>query len=87
MKLLKLDATDSTNDYLKQLSSKEIVENFTIIVAKSQTKGKGQMGAVWKSQSGKNLTFSILIKNSLENSNQIFDCSSCNSNYSSFRNF
>lgn len=73
MNLIKLDATDSTNDYLKQLLNHEVVENFSVVVAKSQTKGKGQMGAVWKSELGKNLTFSILIKNNFENSNQIFD--------------
>lgn len=73
MILIKLDATDSTNDYLKQLLNHKVVENFTIVIAKSQTKGKGQMGAIWKTESGKNLTFSILIKNNFDNSNQIFD--------------
>ncbi len=73
MKIIKLDATESTNDYLKQLCSHKTIENFTVVVTKSQTKGKGQMGALWKSESGKNLTFSILIKNNFESSNQIFD--------------
>lgn len=73
MNLIKLDATYSTNDYLKQLSSIEVVENFTVVNTKSQTNGKGQMGAIWKSESGKNLTFSILIKQVLFNSNEIFD--------------
>ncbi len=73
MILIKLDATDSTNDYLKQLSSNSVIENFTVIISKKQTNGKGQMGAIWKSESGKNLTFSILIKNILCKSEQIFD--------------
>ncbi len=73
MKLIKLDAIDSTNDYLKQLSSVSVVENFTVVTTKNQTNGKGQMGTIWKSESGKNITFSILIKNILYNYNQIFD--------------
>lgn len=73
MKLIKLDAIDSTNDYLKLLSNEKTVDNFTVIYSKNQTNGKGQMGNIWKSESGKNLTFSILIKNILKNSTQIFD--------------
>jgi BirA family biotin operon repressor/biotin-[acetyl-CoA-carboxylase] ligase len=37
------------------------VENFTI-VTENQTNGKGQMGSVWDSEVGKNLTMSVLYK-------------------------
>ena len=73
MNIIKLDAIDSTNDYLKELSRSKIVDNFTIVTTDNQTKGKGQMGSVWKSEIGKNLTMSILIKDVLLNVNQIFD--------------
>ncbi|WP_395052526.1 biotin--[acetyl-CoA-carboxylase] ligase [Flavobacterium sp.] len=73
MNIIKLDAIDSTNDYLKELSRAKIVDNFTIVTTENQTKGKGQMGSVWKSEIGKNLTMSILIKDVLLNVNQIFD--------------
>lgn len=73
MNLIKLDAIDSTNDFLKELSRKQILENFTTVVAKKQTKGKGQMGAIWDSEEGKNLIMSILIKDSLAGSSEIFD--------------
>ena len=73
MNIIKLDAIDSTNDYLKELSRSESVENFTIVTTNNQTKGNGQMGSVWKSEIGKNLTMSILIKEVLTNTNQIFD--------------
>lgn len=73
MNLIKLDATDSTNVYLKQLSIDSNLENYTVVVSKKQTSGKGQMGAIWKSEDGKNLTFSLLIKNVIENTAQIFD--------------
>jgi BirA family transcriptional regulator, biotin operon repressor / biotin---[acetyl-CoA-carboxylase] ligase len=60
MHLIKLDQIDSTNDYLKQLNKEKFLENFTTIFTENQTKGKGQMGNVWISKKGKNLTFSTL---------------------------
>ena len=73
MKLIKLDAIDSTNDFLKGLSQKENLESYTVVTANSQTKGKGQMGSKWISESSKNLITSILINNSISNINAIFD--------------
>ena len=73
MKVIKLDAIDSTNEFLKGLSSRQDLENFTIVTANRQTKGKGQMGAIWASEAGKNLTISILVKDFINNINQIFD--------------
>ena len=72
MKLIKLDAIDSTNDFLKGLASKQFVENFTVVTAEIQTKGKGQMGSVWVAEKGKNLTMSVLIKDVLIDLNQIY---------------
>ncbi len=59
MRIIKLDATDSTNSYLRNLSVKELVEDYTTIVAKKQTKGRGQMGTVWSSNTSQNLTISV----------------------------
>ena len=73
MKLIKLDAIDSTNEFLKALSNKENLENFTVVTAENQTKGKGQMGSEWSSEIGKNLIMSILIKDYLFDINQIFN--------------
>jgi BirA family biotin operon repressor/biotin-[acetyl-CoA-carboxylase] ligase len=73
MKLIKLDAIDSTNEFLKGLSNKQVIENFTVVTAESQTKGKGQMGAVWASEPGKNVIMSVLIKSFLSGINQIFN--------------
>jgi BirA family biotin operon repressor/biotin-[acetyl-CoA-carboxylase] ligase len=72
MKVIKLDAIDSTNEFLKGLSSKQQLENFTIVTTENQTKGKGQMGSVWDSEIGKNLTMSVFINDSLLDVNQIF---------------
>ena len=42
MKLIKLDAIDSTNDFLKALAVQPETENFTVVTAEHQTKGKGR---------------------------------------------
>ena len=60
MLIVKLDATDSTNRYLKDLLASKKLEDFTVISAEKQLQGRGQMGAKWESESGKNLTVSIL---------------------------
>lgn len=73
MPIIKLDAIDSTNDYLKQLSRESTVENYTIVMAEEQTKGRGQMGAKWVSEKGKNLTMSILVKDLVLDRKNIFD--------------
>jgi BirA family biotin operon repressor/biotin-[acetyl-CoA-carboxylase] ligase len=72
MLVIKLDAIDSTNDYLKALAKNKSLENFTIVVADNQTKGKGQMGASWLVEAGKNLTMSVLVKDVLINHQAIF---------------
>jgi BirA family biotin operon repressor/biotin-[acetyl-CoA-carboxylase] ligase len=73
MKVIKLDAIDSTNEFLKGLSNKQEVENFTVVTAESQTKGKGQMGAVWASEAGKNLIMSVLVKDFLGDICEIYN--------------
>ena len=73
MKLIKLDAIDSTNEFLKGISTQQDLENFTVVTAENQTNGKGQMGAVWNSEVGKNLIMSVLVKDCLEDINTIFN--------------
>ena len=60
MKIIKLDATESTNQYLKDLTGKNQLEDFTVVRCDHQLKGKGQRGNVWISEKGKNLTMSVL---------------------------
>lgn len=62
MYLLKLDAIDSTNSYLRQLSKNEACKNWTVVSAEHQTEGRGQKGATWESERSKNLMGSALIK-------------------------
>lgn len=62
MYLFKLDATDSTNSYLRQLSKKRDLGKWTVVTANFQNEGRGQKGAVWHAEYGKNLICSILVK-------------------------
>ncbi|WP_452601907.1 biotin--[acetyl-CoA-carboxylase] ligase [Pontimicrobium sp. MEBiC06410] len=59
MRIIKLDAIDSTNTFLKGISSEGTIEDYTVVVTKKQTNGRGQMGTVWNSEAFKNLTFSV----------------------------
>jgi len=59
MRIIKLNAIDSTSSYLKELYVKKMVEDYTVVIAKYQTRGRGQMGTVWDSEKGKNLMFSM----------------------------
>ncbi len=62
MNIIKLDAIDSTNSYLKKIILNKDVSDSTIVTAKFQTKGKGQLGTNWQSEDSKNLIFSIYKK-------------------------
>ena len=73
MHIIKLPAIDSTNSYLKELTTQQTVANFTVVVAENQTNGRGQRGANWEVESGKNLTFSVLIKDVLVSFVEVFN--------------
>jgi len=60
VKIIKLNAIDSTNTYLKNLCKNTAVSDCTLVVAKVQTQGRGQMGAIWQSKPEQSLTFSML---------------------------
>lgn len=62
MHIVKLDATDSTNAYLKNLARQNELDDFTTVVTFEQSIGRGQLGSYWESEPGKNLTFSTLKK-------------------------
>ena len=72
MRIIKLDAIDSTNHFLKALSVQESCENFTVVSTESQTEGKGQRGSDWASEVGKNLTFSVFYNQNIEGITSLF---------------
>lgn len=70
MHVIKLNAIGSTNTFLKEMAKEKTVDNYTVIWADSQLEGRGQMGSVWSSEPGKNLTFSVFVQlNDFELSN------------------
>ena len=62
MNIIKLDAIDSTNSYLKKIILEKDISDYTIITANFQTEGKGQLGYMWESEDSKNLLCSIYKK-------------------------
>ena len=62
MKIIKLDAIDSTNSYLKRLLTKGKLDDLTVVVSKHQTKGKGRNENIWENEASLNLAFSIYKK-------------------------
>ena len=63
MNIIKLDAIDSTNNYLKKIILNEGINDYTVVTAKFQTQGKGQLGTEWESEHSKNLICSVYKKN------------------------
>ncbi|MCZ4318013.1 biotin--[acetyl-CoA-carboxylase] ligase [Aequorivita viscosa] len=59
MDIIKLNAIDSTNTYLKQLVKETSIVDQTVVVANTQLSGRGQMGNGWVSKPGQSLTFSL----------------------------
>lgn len=59
--LIHISETNSTNNYLQSLCSKQKMEELTVVIADFQTSGRGQRGNSWESDSGKNLLFSTVI--------------------------
>jgi BirA family transcriptional regulator, biotin operon repressor / biotin---[acetyl-CoA-carboxylase] ligase len=58
-----LPSVDSTNNYATKLLRSTNVASGTVILSHSQTQGKGQRGQAWESESGQNLTFSLVLNN------------------------
>ena len=61
MKIIKLNATDSTNSFLKELAQTSALENYTIVTTENQVAGRGQQQNSWHSKPNKNLTMSVFI--------------------------
>ena len=60
--IIKLISVDSTNNYLKNLTSNsEPLPEGTVIMAEHQFAGRGQQQNVWQTEPNKNLTFSVYL--------------------------
>lgn len=74
--IIRFGEIDSTNNYLKSLGSEANV----VAIAESQTAGRGAGTNTWESETGKNLTFSILIHPTFVRPNRQFLISMCIAN-------
>ncbi len=72
MNTVKLDAINSTNQFLKELVKSNDVDNWTVVITEYQTSGRGQMQTKWTSEKNKNLLFSVLIRFNELNANHQF---------------
>ena len=60
MRIIKVNATNSTNEFARELYRGNTSFEPLCVVAHEQTKGRGQRGSGWESNAGENLTFSVL---------------------------
>ena len=59
MKIIKLDAIDSTNSFLKNKSSNQEIDDFTTVYTQNQFNGRGRTNKQWISEPNKNIAFSL----------------------------
>jgi BirA family biotin operon repressor/biotin-[acetyl-CoA-carboxylase] ligase len=71
--LVRLDEVDSTNTFALNLLRNSETSEGTVVIARSQTAGRGQRGNSWISEEGKNLTCSIILKPTFLNVSLQFD--------------
>lgn len=60
MRIIKVNATQSTNSLAKEWQQSNKGSSPVCFVAREQSSGRGQRGASWISNAGENLTFSVL---------------------------
>ena len=60
-RIIRLQKTDSTNNYLHALACPEQLGEGSVVWAEFQTAGRGQIGNSWESAEGENLTFSVVL--------------------------
>ena len=60
-RIIVLQSTSSTNDFLRQMLTPELPEGF-VVFAEEQTAGRGQRGNRWASAAHLGLWFSLLLR-------------------------
>lgn len=71
-RILYIKEGTSTNTLARQLIAEESLPEGSVVVVESQTAGRGQIGNVWESEPGKNLTFSVVLYPSCIQASQQF---------------
>ena len=67
MKLIKLNAIDSTNEYIKKIKT-FVPDKLFCVYTYNQKQGKGQRANIWHSEPNKNLCISFCLKPTQKNS-------------------
>ena len=75
MRIIKVDAIDSTNSFVRKFYEGGKDFNPVCVRAIIQTSGRGQRGTNWMSKAGENLTFSILHPQKMLDISQYFHLS------------
>lgn len=70
--IVSLKSTNSTNNWAKQAISEAKITANTVIVAETQTAGRGQMQTKWHDVAGKNLLFTLVIQPKHLKANRLF---------------
>jgi BirA family biotin operon repressor/biotin-[acetyl-CoA-carboxylase] ligase len=73
MLIIKLNATPSTNSFLKKWVQESKAHKSIAVWAEYQTDGRGRMGTKWLSEANLNLTGSVYVGISAHYQNNIFD--------------
>jgi BirA family biotin operon repressor/biotin-[acetyl-CoA-carboxylase] ligase len=60
-RIIRLKETPSTNLYIREYMQKKPLPEGSVVIAESQTAGRGQAGNSWESAPGENLTFSLVL--------------------------
>jgi len=61
-RIIRINQLDSTNSYALQLLKDTNPSGGTVVMALNQTEGRGQQTNAWESESGKNLTISLILR-------------------------
>lgn len=61
-RIIRVNQLDSTNSYALQLLKDTNPSGGTVVMALNQTEGRGQQTNAWESESGKNLTISLILR-------------------------
>lgn len=75
--IIHLESVDSTNNYAASLIKLSRPPEGSVITAQEQTAGKGQRGALWTSEKGENLLFSIILYPPFQQAEDLFALSQC----------
>jgi BirA family biotin operon repressor/biotin-[acetyl-CoA-carboxylase] ligase len=60
--IIYMPSCHSTNELARELANNPATREGTLVITDHQTKGKGQRGNVWESESGSNITMSLILK-------------------------